>query len=162
MGVLNSIFGPAKPPEHYALLLNQSWEALRLAQAAHDSAWRLRECGWQVDQDLGLIRFTRSDGGLQAEAPVQIIGTYLTTDGAWLWSWGNPSIRPGMQLHAQRVFDYGKEFGIGDLITRNLQANEHQCWQWTALAFKLNGAQGAYRGTDGPALVYMTFGALRA
>lgn len=158
MGLLNALFGPAKPPEHYTFLLKQSLEGLKLAQQAHEGAWRISECAGQVDQARGTIVFTRQDGSPQAEAPVQIIGSYLTSDGSWLWSWDNPSIPPALQLHAQRVYDYGKEFGIADLITGKLRATEDQAWLWTALAFKLNGAQGAYRGPNGPAFVHMTFG----
>jgi hypothetical protein len=160
MGFLNALFGPARPPEHYTYLLKQSLEGLKLAQQAHEGAWRINECVGQVDQARGTVAFTRSDGSLQAQAPVQIIGTYLTTEGSWLWSWDNPAIQPALQLHAQRVYDYGKEFGIADLITRKLHATEDQAWLWTALAFKLNGAQGAYRGPDGPGFVYVTFGAV--
>jgi len=42
--------------------------------------------------------------------------------------------------------------------TRKLQITEDQAWELAALAFMVCGANGAYRGPAGTALVFMTFG----
>src|SRR5262249_33019081 len=141
----------------YRSLVEQSMEELRLKTAGHDGIWRLSEADWNVDQDAGTIAFTGSDG-ITATCPVQIIGTYNTQDGTWLWGWDHPSVVPGLQEHARRVKVYGQQHGIERLTTQKLECEEAEAWEFTALACKLCDAQGAYRGPAGSTLVFMTFG----
>ena len=58
----------------------------------------------------------------------------------------------------QAVLAYGKEHNIQSLITRKISCDESDCWEFTALAAKLDKAQGAYRGPAGRTYVFMTFG----
>jgi hypothetical protein len=138
------------------LLVERSLEELRIKTAVHDGTWQLGTADWSVDQDTGLIVFTGKE--ITATAPVQIIGTYNTLDGTWLWGWDNPSVDPSLQEHAQRVHEHGKRHGIAGLTTRKLTCDEAQAWEFTALACHLCEAQGAYRGPAGTAMVFMTFG----
>jgi hypothetical protein len=142
----------------YRALLDRSMEELRLKTAAHDAGWQLGAADWGVDQDSGLITFTGKT--ITATAPVQIIGTYNTLDGTWLWGWDHPSVQPPLQEHARRVREYGEQNGAAALTTRKLACGEMEAWEFTALACHLSGAQGAYRGPTGMALVFMTFGAV--
>src|SRR5262245_52076143 len=162
MGFFDRLLGKAKTSgsDDYRRLVEQSMEELRLKTAAHDAGWRLGEAAWDVDQDTGLIVFTRKDG-ITATCPVQIIGTYNTADGTWLWGWDHPSILVPLQDHAKRVKAYGEGHGLERLTTRKLQCQELEAWEFTALACKLCNAQGAYRGPAGTALVFMTFGGVR-
>lgn len=141
----------------YRQLVSQSLEELRLKTAAHAQGWHLGEADWSVDQDVGEIVFETARG-IVATCPVQIIGTFNTVDSTWLWGWDHPSVQPPLQEHAARVRDYGQAQGVSELTTRKLSCTEEQCWEFTALACKLNDAQGGYRGPSGPALVFMTFG----
>lgn len=138
-------------------LVTQSIEELRLKTAAHDRLWHLSEADWSVDQDTGEIVFS-APNGMVATCTVQIIGTFDTTDCTWLWAWDHPSVQPLLATHAKRVREYGEANGIGELTTRKLSSTEEQCWEFTALACKLNEAQGGYRGPAGSARVFMTFG----
>ena len=159
MGILNRIFGKSNSggsPE-YSVLMDQSMEELQLKTAAHDAGWHLAKTSWDVDQDTGTIIFTRPDG-ITATCPVQIIGTYNTGDGTWLWGWDHPSVAPPLQEHARNVKAYGEQHAIPRLTTRKVSCTEDEAWQFAALACKLCKAQGAYRGPSGPALVFMTFG----
>jgi hypothetical protein len=140
----------------YRALLDRSTEELRLKTAAHDAGWQLGAADWNVDQDTGLITFIVKT--VTATAPVQIIGTYDTQDGTWLWGWDHPSVQPPLQEHARRVREYGEQKGVAALTTRKLACDEMEAWEFTALACHLSGAQGAYRGPAGTALVFMTFG----
>jgi hypothetical protein len=141
----------------YTTLVEQSLEELRLKTAAHDGAWRLSEADWSVNQDEGTILFTRPDG-ITATCPVQIIGTYDTQSGTWLWGWNHPSIIPALQEHARQVRAYGEQLGIERLTTQEAVCDESEAWEFTALACKLCAAQGAYRGPAGAVFVFMTFG----
>ena len=131
-------------------------EELRLKTAGHDGVWHLGECDWDVDQDAGTLIFTRA-GGLTATCSVQIIGTYNTDDGTWLWGWDHPSVDPPLQEHAKRLRQYGEEHGIAALTTRKLECDEAEAWEFTALACKLCDAQGGYRGPAGSTLIFTTF-----
>lgn len=143
-------------PADFDTLIAQSMEELRLKTQAHDAAWHLGEADWSVDQDQGQIVFDHK--GITATAPVQIVGTYNSEDSTWLWGWDHPSVVPALQQHARRVREYGDEHGISQLTTRKLACTENQAWEFAALACKLSGAQGAYRGPAGSAFVFLTFG----
>ncbi len=138
-------------------LVAQSMEELRLKTAAHDSLWHLGQADWSVDQDTGKIVFT-APNGVSATCDVQIVGTFDTVNSTWMWAWDHPSVQPGLAAHATRLREYRQSSGLSDLTTRQLSATEEQCWEFTALACKLNEAQGGYRGPAGTVLVFMTFG----
>ena len=141
----------------YRALLDRSMEELRLRTEAHAAGWGLGTTDrWDLDQDDGRLVFTSKK--ITATAPAQIIGTYNTLDDTWLWGWDNPSIEENMADHARRVHEYGEQHGIAALTIRKLECGEDQAWEFTALACHLYGAQGAYRGPAGTALVFMTFG----
>jgi hypothetical protein len=162
MGLFDRIFGKGKPAasQTFRHTVERSIEELRLKTAAHDGVWRLGEAAWSVDQDTGVIVFKCSDG-ITATCPVQIIGTYNTDDGTWLWGWDHPSVVPALQDHAKQVRDYGRQHGVERLTRQKLQCDEAEAWEFAALACMLCNAQGAYRGPAGPALVFMTFGAVK-
>ena len=161
MGLFNKMFGGGNKKVPYPPALQPQVEkamiALQGMTAAHDATWHIGEADWSVDQDEGTIVFT-SPNGMQAVAPAQIIGTYNTQDGTWLWGWDHPSVAPPLAAHAKKVLAYGQKNNFDVLTTRKLTCPEEQCWELTALACMLNGAQGAYRGPAGTALVFLTFG----
>jgi hypothetical protein len=142
-------------------LLARSVEDLAAKTAAHGDLWGFgEEDNWALDQDVGEIVFSFADGKV-ARASAQIIGTINTLDGTWLWSWANPSIEPSLTRHAVGLRTYGEEHGIQFLTERKCPASQERAWQLTALSGYMNGAQGAYRGPVGTALVFMTFGEIR-
>jgi hypothetical protein len=141
----------------FPTLLAQSMAELRIKTEAHDGTWHLGEAAWSVDQEVGQIVFS-APGGITATCPVQIIGTYNTADGTWLWGWDHPSVDPALQEDARRVREYGERHGIAKLTTQKLRCSESDAWEFTALACKLGNGQGGYRGPAGPTLVFMTFG----
>jgi hypothetical protein len=132
-------------------------EELRLKTEAHAGSWGLGTMyQWDLDQDDGRLVFTGAK--MIATAPAQIIGTYSTQSGTWMWAWDHPSVVPALQEDAWRVREYGEEHGIETLTTRKLECGEQEAWEFTALACHLCESQGAYRGPAGAALVFMTFG----
>jgi hypothetical protein len=163
MSIFGSLFGKDRrggSPEHQ-LFLAQAREELRLKTQAHDGTWGLGSADWSVEQDAGTIVFTSAEKGLTATCAVQIIGTYNTDDGTWLWGWDHRSVAAPLQQHARRLKAYGEERGIAALTTRKLACEEAEAWDFAALACKLCEAQGAYRGPAGSTLVFMTFGEVR-
>jgi len=145
------------PKVNYKSLVAQSLEELRLKTEAHNGLWHLGEADWELDQDHGNIVFT-SPNGIVATCPVQIIGTYNTLDGTWLWGWDHPSVVPALQTHAKKMRALGLKNNQQQLINQKLTITESEAWELTALTCKINDAQGAYRGPAGSTLVFVTFG----
>jgi hypothetical protein len=142
----------------FDVLIERSMEELHAKTMGHDGIWQLSNSDWDLDQNAGTIVFL-SPKGIIATCPVQIIGTFSSLDKTWLWSWDNPSIGPSLQEHAKLCRKYGEKHGIRALTSRKLtSANEDDGWQLTALACKLAGAQGGYRGPMGKSDIYVTIG----
>lgn len=141
----------------FRALLDQSMEELRMKTSGHDATWNISEASWSVDQDVGNVVFA-TPRGLTVTAPVQIIGTYNTDDGTWLWAWDNPSIEGSLQESSLKVKQYGEQKGIAALTTRRIWCTEEEAWELAALACNLCEAQGAYRGPADATRIFMTFG----
>jgi hypothetical protein len=141
--------------------IQQAIEGLRALTSAHAATWHLGdEENWAVDQDNGRIEFVFSDGTV-AEADVQIVGTYNTTDGTFLWGWDHPSVAEPLREHAELALQFGQEHELAMYTQRSVECTEEDAWEFTAVAARLGNANGAYRGPAGVALVYMTFGEIR-
>lgn len=142
------------------LFRKQAIEGLREQTAAHMETWNLGgEKEWFVDQDEGIIEFL-FENGVVATAPVQIIGTLNPGDGTFLWGWDHPSVEPPLQRAAWLVKEYGEENDIAAFTNQKVPCNEDEAWAFTALAARLDGANGAYRADAGGPYVYMTFGSV--
>jgi hypothetical protein len=164
MGLFDRIFGRGKQkvayPSDLRPEIERAMSGLQVLTAAHDRMWQLGQAAWSVDQDAGTITFT-SPQGIIATAPVQFVGSYNSQGGTWLWAWSNPSLEATLTEHAAQVRSFGQERGYEILTTPKLACPEEQCWELAALACKLAGAQGAYRGPAGAIRVFMTFGEVR-
>jgi hypothetical protein len=141
---------------NYPLLLARSKEELAIQTRTHDNIFQLGTAAWSADLAAGTIEFTSSNG-VKATASLQIIGTFNTEDSTWLWAWANNSIPSTLCNHANALKQYGEAHGVERFITRKLQCLESEAWEFTAVANKLGSGQGAYRGPDGSAFVFMTF-----
>ena len=69
---------------------------------------------WDADLDAGTITFTLQDGVI-AVAPVQVVGTYNTLDGTWLWGWDHPSVDEHLARDARKARDFGQEHDLSSL-----------------------------------------------
>jgi hypothetical protein len=143
------------------LFIRQSLNGLRAQTAAHAATWHLgEEANWAGDQDASRIRFTFADGTI-AEAELQIVGTYNTLDGTFLWGWDHPSVAEPLRKHARLAKDFGEEHRLPNYTDRMVKCSEEDAWEFTAVAATLGKADGAYRGPAGSAFVYMTFGEIK-
>jgi hypothetical protein len=144
-------------PEEFQSLLDASRQELERKTEANQ-AWGLGTFDrWDIDQEVGVLVFSSADG-TRVVAPAQVIGSFITDDNSWLWAWDNPSIVGGLKLNSLKLKEYGEQHGIEKLTTRKWTGTEADAWAMTALAVKLCGAQGAYRGPAGSTYVFMTFG----
>ena len=149
---------PTPVPSDFATLQHASIEELQLKTEAHKKAWGMdKMLRWDFNQGSGKLEFSLPDG-LKAVAPAQIIGTYNSEDHTWLWAWANPSIDEKLQADARQLLKYGEEHHIDRLTKRKWVGTEEEAWAMAALAVKLCGKQGAYRGPAGATKVFMVFG----
>jgi hypothetical protein len=153
-----SLFRKKEPePTEPRLTIERSANELRLRTEAHVGTWGLDEASWNADLDAGTIEF-RNRKGMVITAPVQVVGTYNTEDGTWLWGWDHPSVPEPIAAHARLAKDFGERYGLEEYTTRKIECGEDLAWEFAAVACHLAGAQGAYRGPSGPTMVFMTFG----
>lgn len=128
-------------------------------QAAMDM-WGLDTAAWDVDLNTGTITFTNDEKEIVVTAPVQVIGTYDTENGTWLWGWNHPSVSASLGEYARRVRDFGKQYGREALTTRKITASMDDAWEFTALACHLSEGQGGYRGVSGSTCIFMVYGSV--
>jgi hypothetical protein len=150
---------PPPIPDSVEVFVQQSIEGLKAQTAAHSATWHFgKEKSWSVDQDQGVIRFLFANGTV-ATAPVQIIGTYNPRSGTFLWGWDHPSVVKPLRRAAAQARSYGMKHKLARFTEREVKCTQAEAWEFTAVAARLDGANGAYRANpaDGP-LVYMTFG----
>jgi len=143
----------------FETLLRVSMEDLMVATQAHQQGWHFgKEEEWQVDHERGelILKFP----GRQVIAAAQLIGTYNTETGLWQWAWADPTLPQSIITHALRVKEYGEQQGIERLTSPEWLGAETDCWYMAALAFRLCGCHGAYRGPAGATCSFFTLGEL--
>ena len=140
----------------FKTLLEKSMNDLRAKTLGH-TGWGFGEADqWSLDMSRGDLVFTFA-GGMVATCPAQIVGSFDTSDGSWLWAWANPSIPDELKRDSLRIREYGQQHKIERLIAEEWQGTEEDAWRMAALACTLCGAQGVYRGPAGTALVFISF-----
>jgi hypothetical protein len=138
-----------------------SVSGLQAQTSAHSATWHLgEEETWKADQDTREITFTFANG-TTARAEFQIVGTYNTEDGTFLWGWDHPSVDEPLRVSAKAAKQWGEQNHVKEFTTRKVKCTEDEAWQFTAVAARLSGANGAYRGPAGNTLVFMTFGEIK-
>ncbi len=163
MSIFRKLFGRSdqggsdggETPEFKALLAG-SMEGLRGQTALHRGTWHFgEEERWDFSQETAELVFTFPE--VIVCAPAQIIGTFDSQVGTWMWAWANPSIAESLARDAARVREYGRAHGIRRLTLTKWAGAEADAWQMTALACRLCEANGAYRGPAGTTYVFFTF-----
>ncbi len=133
----------------------EAWRDLQRGQRKLARDLKLAGAHWHVDQDAGLIQFERADGALLA-APVQIVAAWNPHTHAFTWAWDHPSVQTRLRADAERTRWFGEKHGLCELTQPVVTLSEQEAWRMSAVAMKVNGAAGVYRGpTEGPH-VFMT------
>src|SRR5262249_41822755 len=88
----------------------------------------------------------------------QIIGSFDSAEGSWVWAWANSCIAASLARDSVRVRAYGDQHKIRRLTTPSWSAVEKDSWHMAALFNRLCGSNGVYRGPAGTTFVFFTFG----
>jgi hypothetical protein len=137
--------------------LARSMAEIELKQHGHTAGWGFEHTErWDVDLDRGLIQFSNADG-VTATANVQVIGTYNSEDGSWLWGWDHPSVPAPLAKAAELARSFGEMHYLGRYTNPMIRCTEADAWEFTAVALHLSGGEAAYRGPSGSTFLFMTF-----
>jgi len=160
MNIFKKLFGQKDDDGEtpaFKALLEGSMEGLQLQTDAHQGAWRFGKSErWDFSQDSGELVFTFPD--MVVRAPAQIIGSFDSREGSWMWGWANSSIAASLTQDAARVRAYGEQHHIRRLTTPTWSGEELDGWHMAALANRLCETNGVYRGPAGTTFVFFTFG----
>ena len=152
------VAGCGKSDEAFDQLKQASMEELRLKTQAH-TVWGIDKVDrWDIDQSVGQLVFSNRDG-TTAKCSAQIIGSYNSADRSWQWAWANPSVVDNLKTDSLKVKDYGEKNGFEKLTQAEWQGSEDDAWAMAAIACKICGSQGIYRGPASDKLfVFISFG----
>jgi hypothetical protein len=110
---------------------------------------------WGLDQRTGLITWTFPDRTAVAEA--QILASYDSSAGTWVWACENPSILPALQVASRETCEWLGANGHANLAQPKPAVTPDVAGTLTALATRVTKATGFYRGS-GASDVLITFG----
>ncbi|MEV5958215.1 DUF6882 domain-containing protein [Streptomyces sp. NPDC051987] len=138
-------------------LLLQGADMIEQVGRAHMS-WGLGSADrWDLDQLTGIITWAFPDK--TATAPAQILGSFAPRAGSWMWAWANQSLLPGMSRDSRSFCDWAEANGHPELAQPTIDADEQTASTLAALAFRVTGATGYYRGPGrNSSYVIITFG----
>ena len=139
-------------------------EAVALQTSAHAGSWRFgAEDEWAADLEAGTITFTffGDNADTTATAQIQVVGTYDTLDGSFLWAWDHPSVPEALRQHALLARQWGMDCEAAAFTSRKVSCTEDDAWTFAAVTARLANANGVYRGPAGDAFVLFTFGEIK-
>ena len=110
--------------------------------------------------DRGTIAFHFADGTV-ANASIQVVGTYNTSDGTFLWAWNHPSVPENLRQHARLAQRWGEKNRMTNFTSGKAICSEDDAWGFAAVANRLGNGNGVYRGPNETTLVFMTFGEIQ-
>lgn len=163
MNLIKKIFGK-KVAEHlipsresqFNALLN---EALAEMNALNQRAIEHHGFGtfdrWDLTQEEGILRFSDEAGRVRISSPVTLAGTYSLNTHSFMWGWANKSLLPHLTADLARVRNFGTENSYTDLTASTLQCNEAEAWAMAAIALKIIGGEGVYRGPSGSGYTFI-------
>jgi len=109
-------------------------EGLSLQTSTHAATWHLgQEINWAADLNAGTITFNLPEQ-VTAVAPIQVVGTYNTADGTFLWGWDHPSVSVPLRSHAQLAKDWGRANRLANFTSRLVACSEEEAWGFAAVA----------------------------
>ncbi|SFD62855.1 DUF6882 domain-containing protein [Streptomyces aidingensis] len=111
---------------------------------------------WGLNQRTGIITWTFPDK--TATAPAQILGSYNSSAGSWLWAWANASILPAMSRDAENVREWGEARGHRAFSEPKLHIDETTAAAIAAVTISVTRATGFYRATGNVSMPIITFG----
>jgi hypothetical protein len=138
-------------------LLLQGRDLIDRTTRAHAERWGLGTAKrWALDQGTGIVRWSFEDRVVSASA--QILGSWNSKVGTFVWGWDNETIQPSLRATAEQVRAYGVANDVVALTTSPLNLDEEQVRDLMAVAFGVSHSTGLYHPYDGQLATYIAFG----
>ncbi len=145
----------AESPEAF---IQASLATMQQQAEAHAAQWGLGKAKrWSADLSRGVLSFEFADGR-RVEAPLQVVGTYDTETASFQWGWDHAAVPPALRQHAELARQWGERESLPKFNTRVVRCGEEEAWAFAAVASRLGGAKGVYRGYSGTVRLFVTFG----
>ncbi len=144
-------------PKDFSKFAERCWVDFEKRQKEYSEKWGIDDCErWDVNQANGTITFTNTKKGhKKLVGKVQIIGSFNSEDGTWLWGWANKSVDQKLKIDALKLKEYGETNKIKRFTQTGWEGELSDAWITTAVAIRLLGAEGAYRGPAGKTHIFM-------
>lgn len=142
----------AAPSADFAKFAKDCAAELEQAQKKLAQKWDIQSCqSWELSQSEMTITFDKlKSGQAKASARVQLIGTFNATLQAWEWGWANRSFEADLTRDVSKLKDYGTRHKLAKLTQRSWpKADEAECLELVAVAWKLLPAEGVFRAKVG-------------
>ena len=107
-----------------------------------------------LNTETANLRFAKT-GKATITPKVQVIGTFLTSQNQWQWSWGNPSVSKNLKQHAHQLMKHFQSIGADNMLQDHWAGNEQMAVEIMAIATHVLNTKGAYRHTDDDTITYM-------
>ena len=110
---------------------------------------------WSADLAVGSITFHFSDHSISG--PVEVLGTWSSESGTWLWAWANESLPAGVIGASIATKAYGDAHAIEALSARKLDATESVAEDLASVAVELSELAGMYRAPTDNGYLFLGF-----
>ena len=151
---------PPDPTLDLGTALLQGHDMIAESIAVHDARWGMSGAdSWSLDQREGRVVWTFEQHTVSADA--QILGSWNSAAGSFVWAWDNESILEPLCEVSERVRAYGAEHDVFALTASPLALDETRVRDLVALAFRVGGCTGFFHPTEGDLTSYVVFGEVR-
>lgn len=113
---------------------------------------------WEHDFDSGLLKFSRPDGTVFAQAETTDIGSFSTNSRTWMWAWANASLSDEARNRAASLESFAEALGFGE---PHFPCDEETAWSLAAAAVECFQAQGCYRAPSGHLWCFLSIDQIR-
>ena len=138
--------------------IDGAYEGLQIQTEGHKKTWKLgQENQWNVDMNEGKLWFDFSDDK-KVSTDIQIIGTYNSANGTFLWGWDHPSVNDELGKHAKLAHNWGEQNNEPSFTELQLTCSIEDVWKMSAAVNRITEANGVYKGDSGATQVFMTLG----
>ena len=142
-------------PDLIQLIVESSGE-LRAKNATATETWGIGTADrWSADLSAGSITFHFADHSISG--PVEVLGTWSSTSGTWLWAWANETLPPGVAGASTATKSYGDAHQMEALSARKLDATESLAEDLASVTVELSGLAGMYRAPTDSGHLFLGF-----
>ena len=151
---LFAVCAHAQTPVSYEKFLADAVKDFGVRSTKFDKEFAIADFdSWDYLQADGQLRFSKG-GVAKAVADAQVLGSYSTYSGTWMWSWANPTVNSAVKKDIEKVREFGRSKGYRELIEPKFASDEAHAWKLVAAAGQIVGSKSAFRGAIDDGWVY--------